>query len=139
MVFRNRDRRGAIAIAETRARAVLATFDEMLSRAVPPFEMPPMEAGRIQPAARARALGALRDIERSLPALESLFEEESAQARDWHRRAALTTADGRDELSAQARRRAADYEETAAAYAAEIAALRALMRDVAALGDGWPS
>ena len=135
-MFRNRDRRQPLAVADAHARAVLAAFDDALARAVPALTPP---TGKLRPAARARAAAALRTVEESLATLESHFAEATAHRQDWHRLAERATAEGREDLAAQALHRTSEAEASAAAYAAEIAAARALVRGWSAhVGDPSP-
>src|SRR3954466_7656936 len=137
-MFRKRDRRQPLVIAAARARAVLTAFDDALSQAVPLLTLPESGAGEHRPATRARAAAALRAVEESLAELETCFAEAIAGARDWHRRGELAAAEGRGDLSAQARHQASEAEAIAAAYAVEIAAARALIQGWAGHVDDAP-
>jgi len=131
MLFSKNDRQ-PLTVAMARARAVLAAFDDELNRAVPRLTLPAREAGALPTAAQARAAAAVHAVADSLAAMETVLGESRAMARDWHRRAELARAEGRQDLAAQARRRARETEEAAALYEDEIVEARALVGEWAA-------
>jgi hypothetical protein len=136
---RRRNASLAVAAAVTHARAVLAVLDEEIARTHRPLAAPARLSGGISPETRARAGAAVRDVERSLAAIEPVYEEAMTMARDWRRRAELASAEGRADLAAQAEGRATESEETGGAYAAEVTAGRTFLREWAAyLGDVPP-
>jgi hypothetical protein len=120
----------AIDDALRHADAVLTVLAEELHQDLPPM-MSAAQGGATprSAASRARAAGALRQLDATLPGLEMLQEDAETQATDSTRRAERAQAEGGTELAARAHALAADAERRASEYASEISAIRTLLRE----------
>ena len=125
---------GGVQAAVQHARAVIATFDEVLEHPVSP-SADPSSALRVS-ADPTQLRAATEVLERSLRELEQLSNTAVQAHRAWLEREAIANAEGKSMLASQARERAAEAAAEAASYEAEVVATRTLLAQCRESGGG---
>ena len=129
-MFRRKRADVSLTQALHRAEAVLNVLDEDLRQVAPLLQPPPDASGtELSAETRSRAEADLQAMERDLHQLEELAASAKHEAREWERRAALASEEGREDFTEQARVRVAEELRRGESFAAEIRAARALVNE----------